>query len=55
MLDAWDSIKQKNPKLNNAALLNIAAESLFGARLNASTRIKEKECLRRALQRYGRL
>ena len=55
MLDAWDSVKQKNPKLNNAALLNIVAESVFGIRLNASRRAKEKECLRRALHRHGRL
>ena len=55
MLDAWDSVKQENPKLNNAALLNVVAESLFGMRLNASRRAKEKECLRRALHRYGRL
>jgi hypothetical protein len=55
MLNAWDSIKEKNPKLNDAALINIVSESLFGMRLNANRRTKEKACLKRALQRYGRL
>jgi hypothetical protein len=55
MLDAWDSMKGKNPKLNDAALLNMVAESLFGMRLNPGKRAKEKACLKRALQRYGRL
>jgi hypothetical protein len=55
MLNAWDLIKENNPKLNDAGLINIVAESLFGTRLNASRRAKEKECLKRALQRYGRL
>ena len=55
MLEAWDLMKQKNPRLNDAALLNIVAESLFGMRLNSGKRAKEKACLKRALQRYGRL
>ena len=55
MLNAWDLFKENNPKLNDAALINIVAESLFGTRLNANRRAKEKACLKRALQRYGRL
>jgi hypothetical protein len=55
MLNAWDLIKGNNPKLNDAALVNIVAESLFGMRLNANRHAKEKACLKRALQRYGRL
>jgi len=55
MLNAWDLIKENNPKLNDAALINIVAESLFGVRLNARRQAREKACLKRALQRYGRL
>jgi hypothetical protein len=51
MLNAWDLINERNPKLNDAALINIVAESLFGIRLNARRSAKEKACLKRALQR----
>lgn len=55
MLDAWDTTRGKNSKLNDAALLNIVAESLFGMRLNPRKRAEEKACLKRALKRYARL
>jgi hypothetical protein len=55
MLDAWDDMKQANSKLNNAALLNLVAETLFGFRLNATVKKREKERLKRTLQRYGRI
>ena len=55
MLDAWDRMKQANPKLNPAALLHMVAEAIFGLRLNAAVRKKERERLRRTLQRHGKI
>ena len=55
ILDAWEDIKQRNPKLNNAALINVVAEVVFGPRLNLSVLKKNRTRVRRTLQRHGRL
>ena len=55
MLSVWDSVKEANPQLNNAALIRIVSESIFGSRLNASVRKRDRDRLMRALRRYGRL
>lgn len=55
MLDLWDSMQRENPKLNKEALLDLVSESVFGSRLNASIRRKDKTRLKRALQRHGKL
>jgi len=55
MLSVWDSVKEANPQLNNAALIRIVSESIFGSRLNASVRKRDRDRLIRALRRYGRL
>ena len=55
MLDAWDSTKLAHPGLSNSALISLVSESIFGRRLNASVRKRDRERLTRTLQRYGRL
>jgi len=55
MLSAWDSMKAANAQLNNAALIRLVSESLFGSRLNASVSKRDRDRLARALRRYGRL
>ena len=55
ILDAWEATRQANPKLNSAALLNIVAEVVFGPRLNPSVLRKDKERIKRTLQRHGKL
>lgn len=55
MISVWDSMKAANPQLNNAALIRLVSESIFGSRLNASVRKRDRERLTRALRRYGRL
>ena len=55
MVDAWDRLKQTNPKASNAALLNVVAETIFGLRLNFVVRKREIERLKRTLRRHGRL
>jgi hypothetical protein len=52
ILDCWDATRQENPKLNHEALLNLAAEAVFGSRLNPRVKKKERDRLRRTLQRY---
>jgi hypothetical protein len=54
MLDVWDGIKQANPRLNNAAVLNMVAETIFGVRLNVIVRRRHLERLKRTLRRYQR-
>ena len=55
ILDAWEDTKQFNPKLKNAALLAVVAEVVFGPRLNPSVLRKNRERVRRTLQRHGKL
>jgi hypothetical protein len=55
MVEEWDRLKQTNPKANNAALLNVVAETIFGLRLNFVVRKREIERLKRTLRRHGRL
>jgi hypothetical protein len=54
MVDVWDRMKQANPRLNNAAVLNMVAETIFGVRLNIVVRRRDLERLKRTLRRYQR-
>jgi hypothetical protein len=55
MVEAWDRLKQTNPKASNAALLNMVAEAVFGVRLNPVVRKRDTERLRRTLRRHGKI
>ena len=55
ILTVWDSMKTANPELNNAALIRLVSESIFGSRLNASVRRRDRDQITRALRRHGRL
>jgi len=55
MVEAWDRLKQTNPKANNAALLNMVAQDVFGVRLNPIVRQRETERLKRTLRRHGKI
>jgi hypothetical protein len=55
MLDAWDLITKSHTGLNRTALLRMAADEIFGVRLNLNVRKKDIERLKRALQRHGRI
>ena len=55
ILSVWDSMKTANPQLNNAALIRLVSDSIFGSRLNASVRKRDREQITRALRRHGRL
>jgi hypothetical protein len=54
MLEAWDAVQREHPMLNKEALLNLVAESVFGSRINPRIKKKEKDRLRRTLQRHHR-
>jgi hypothetical protein len=55
ILDAWEDTKQINPKLNNSGLMDVVAEIVFGPRLNLSVLRRNRERVRRTLQRHGKL
>jgi|GEM_PF-1712621 len=55
MLSVWDSMRAANPQLNNTALITLVCESIFGSRLNASVKKRDRDQITRALRRYGRL
>jgi hypothetical protein len=55
ILDAWEFARQRNPKLNDAALLSVVTETVFGSRLNVSVARKDRDRVRRTLQRHGKL
>ena len=54
MLQTWDELKQENPNLNKVALLNLVADALFGRRSNINVRRRERNKLKRTLQRHGK-
>ena len=54
ILSVWDSMKTENPQLNNAALIRLVSDSIFGSRLNASVRKRDLDQITRALRRHGR-
>jgi hypothetical protein len=55
ILGVWDSMKAENPELNNAALIRLVSDSIFGFRLNASVGKRDRDQITRALRRHGRL
>jgi hypothetical protein len=54
MLETWDALTREQPQLNKVARLNLAANSLFGERTNVHVRRRERNKLKRTLQRHGR-
>jgi hypothetical protein len=54
MLETWDALTREHPQLNKVARLNLAANSLFGDRTNVHVRRRERNKLKRTLQRHGR-
>jgi hypothetical protein len=54
MLQTWDGLKHENPNLNKVALLNLVADTLFGKRSNIHVRRRERNKLKRTLQRHDR-
>lgn len=54
MLQIWDELKLEKPNLNKVALLNLVADTLFGQRSNINVRRRERNKLKRTLQRHGK-